>query len=119
MAATTAAASAASTDVEVKEEKKPELSFPKNQIKVLLLERVSPEAIKMFQKEGFQVESARVALALLLRHGGHCVCLFLVSQLRSFARRSSASTKRLKMNWLPRSATCTSWYVRNNNEERT
>jgi len=32
-------------------------SFPKSKIKVLLLERISPAAIKMMQDEGYQVES--------------------------------------------------------------
>lgn len=31
-------------------------SFPKQKIRVLLLEKVSPSAVKMFEREGFQVE---------------------------------------------------------------
>ena len=33
-------------------------SFPKKSIRVLLLERVSPSAVALFVKEGFQVETA-------------------------------------------------------------
>ena len=37
-------------------------SFPKNQIKVLLLENIHPLAVEAFQREGFQVEAMSVAL---------------------------------------------------------
>ncbi|MBI2712052.1 MAG: phosphoglycerate dehydrogenase [Bdellovibrio sp.] len=37
-------------------------SFPKNQIKVLLLENIHPLALEAFQAEGFQVEALSVAL---------------------------------------------------------
>ena len=37
-------------------------SFPKNQIKVLLLENIHPLALEAFQSEGFQVEALSVAL---------------------------------------------------------
>jgi D-3-phosphoglycerate dehydrogenase len=37
-------------------------SFPKNQIKVLLVENISPTALEVFQTEGFQVEALKTAL---------------------------------------------------------
>lgn len=40
----------------------PSTSFPKDQIKVLLLENVHPLAVEAFKLEGFQVESLKVAL---------------------------------------------------------
>jgi D-3-phosphoglycerate dehydrogenase / 2-oxoglutarate reductase len=40
----------------------PRTSFPKDQMKVLLLENVSPTALEVFGAEGFQVESLRQAL---------------------------------------------------------
>lgn len=35
-------------------------SFPKDQIRVLLLEKVAPSAVEAFGAEGFQVEAARL-----------------------------------------------------------
>jgi D-3-phosphoglycerate dehydrogenase / 2-oxoglutarate reductase len=40
----------------------PPTSFPKDQIKVLLLENVSPTALQVFGAEGFQVEAVKHAL---------------------------------------------------------
>ena len=37
-------------------------SFPKNKIKVLLLEGVHPESVRRFQDEGFSVEAHKGAL---------------------------------------------------------
>src|SRR5947209_17091465 len=37
-------------------------SFPKNQIKVLLLENIHPLAVELFNREGFQVELLPSAL---------------------------------------------------------
>ena len=39
-----------------------EYSFPKNKIKVLLLENIHPDAVKMFEEEGYQVETEKGAL---------------------------------------------------------
>lgn len=39
-----------------------EFSFPKNKIKVLLLENIHPDAVKMFEDEGYQVETEKGAL---------------------------------------------------------
>lgn len=33
------------------------ISYPKNRIKVLLLEKIHPRAVALFQKEGYQVET--------------------------------------------------------------
>lgn len=41
----------------------PRTSFPKDQIKVLLLEKVAPSAVEAFGAEGFQVETAPAALS--------------------------------------------------------
>lgn len=38
------------------------LSYPKNRIKVLLLEGVHPDAVKLFEEEGYQVEYLKTAL---------------------------------------------------------
>jgi D-3-phosphoglycerate dehydrogenase len=38
-------------------------SFPKNQIKVLLLENIHPLAVELFTKEGYQIESVASALS--------------------------------------------------------
>jgi len=38
-------------------------SFPKDRIKVLLLENISPTALEIFGAEGFQVEALKGALA--------------------------------------------------------
>ena len=38
-------------------------SFPKNKIKILLLENIHPSAVDLFEKDGFQVETAKGALA--------------------------------------------------------
>jgi len=40
----------------------PATSFPKNKIKVLLLEGVSPDGVKMLEAEGFQVEAVKTAM---------------------------------------------------------
>lgn len=48
------------TDVTQDEHK---LSFPKEKIRVLLLENINPIAVEMFEKEGYQVESLPNALA--------------------------------------------------------
>lgn len=40
----------------------PEHSFPKNKIKVLLLEKIHPDAVEMFKKEGFLVDTVAGAL---------------------------------------------------------
>jgi D-3-phosphoglycerate dehydrogenase len=40
----------------------PTTSFPKNQIKVLLLENIHPLALELFSKEGYQIESLPSAL---------------------------------------------------------
>jgi D-3-phosphoglycerate dehydrogenase / 2-oxoglutarate reductase len=37
-------------------------SFPKSEIKILLLENIHPVAAEAFRAEGFQVETARAAL---------------------------------------------------------
>jgi D-3-phosphoglycerate dehydrogenase len=38
------------------------ISYPKNRIKVLLLENIHPTAVEMFQSQGFSVETAKEAL---------------------------------------------------------
>ena len=38
-------------------------SFPKDKIKVLLLENIHPRAVELFSAEGFQVELLKQALA--------------------------------------------------------
>src|SRR5947209_8296924 len=42
--------------------KEPATSYPKGDIKVLLLENVHPSAIELFKGEGFQVEALKSAL---------------------------------------------------------
>ncbi|GAB3821413.1 phosphoglycerate dehydrogenase [Pontibacter rugosus] len=39
------------------------ISYPKNRISVLLLENVHPQAVELFRKEGYQVETASGALS--------------------------------------------------------
>jgi D-3-phosphoglycerate dehydrogenase len=39
------------------------ISYPKNRIKVLLLENIHPRAVELFQAEGYQVETAPKALS--------------------------------------------------------
>mmetsp|Transcript_2769 Transcript_2769/g.7753 ORF Transcript_2769/g.7753 Transcript_2769/m.7753 type:complete len:419 (+) Transcript_2769:72-1328(+) len=47
---------------ELKRKREDDVSFPKNKIKVLLLEGVSEVGIKMLQNDGFQVEALKTAL---------------------------------------------------------